>query len=83
MQLSYFTDGGYVVHKAYCNGVKHSVWFDGDGNIKDAEAFDRLGRPRKVKPTSAAWKHLQAVYGKRENFEDWHQPHCLHNSATA
>ena len=77
MQLKYFTDGGYVVHKAL--GRHISAWFTNDGQIKDAELIDRLGRSRPVKPDSALWGQLQSAYGGKENFEEWHKPYCNHN----
>ena len=77
MQISYFTCGGYVIHKALDG--RCSAWFDADGNIRAAERRDSRDRYQPVKPGSDKWNRLQAVYGKRENFEDWNKPHCLHD----
>ena len=81
MQLKYFSNGGYVVHKAYLCGTKYSAWFDGDGDLLDAERFDSRGRSYKVSLTSIAAKSLQSVYGGKQNFEEWHAPHCAQNTA--
>ena len=77
MQLTYFTDGGYVIHKAGFFGNKFSVWFDDWGNVKDIEKFDKLGRS--IRATESDKKFLQVTYGKRHNFKDRHESHCVHS----
>jgi hypothetical protein len=65
MQVSRFSNGGYVIHKMYVNGIKYSAWFDKDGDVLDAEGFDGLGRSRSVKRGGPVWTELQRV-GRRE-----------------
>jgi hypothetical protein len=44
MQLSYFTNGGFVIHKLPYGSGKISVWFDQNGAVLDIEKFDKNGR---------------------------------------
>jgi len=64
MQISYFTTGGFVIHKAIDG--KTSAWFGKDGNILDAEFRDRLGRSRPVNLGSPRWQRLITI-GQREH----------------
>lgn len=67
-QVSRFTDGGFVVHKARISGsrCKFSVWFDREGVIIDAEAKTEAGKVRTVPRPSPQWAELARlgrVYG--------------------
>lgn len=44
MQVSYFTTGGFVIHKIPYGAGKLSAWFGADGELKDIEKFDVHGR---------------------------------------
>ncbi len=46
MQVQYFSNGGYVIHKMTIEGSKctFSVWFDRFGEIVDSERFSEGGR---------------------------------------
>lgn len=59
-QVSQFTNGGFVVHKLYLDGMesKFSIWVNRYGILTDAERFDKRGRAYSVKRNSAAWMRL-------------------------
>jgi hypothetical protein len=44
MQVSKFSNGGFVVHKIPYGNGKISAWFDQDGILQDVERFDKNGR---------------------------------------
>ena len=46
MQVSYFTDGGFVIHKipTRSGGSRLSAWFNSEGVLIDAESINILGR---------------------------------------
>ena len=44
MQISYFTHGGFVIHKIPNGAGVASAWFDANGAVVDIEAFDKAGR---------------------------------------
>ena len=39
MQVSYFTTGGFVIHKIPYGAGKLSAWFGADGELKDIEKY--------------------------------------------
>lgn len=56
VQISRFNDGSFVVHKILgCI----SAWYDSQGNLKDAEKFDSLGRSRK--PAKGDYPIIESV----------------------
>ena len=60
-QVTWFSRGGFVLHKAL--GKKLSAWYDADGNLLDSELTDSLGRQRKPgKSDLEALKRLGRVY---------------------
>lgn len=67
MQVSYFDNGGYVVHKATVAGSDRvfSAWFDEDGRLTGAEGRDRRGATKAVTMRNGLrqWEYLQAKYG--------------------
>lgn len=66
MQLSRFTDGGFVLHKVvtHLNHRSHcSAWFNKDGAILDAELIFRDGRTRQVRRGGAIWRELRSIGG--------------------
>ena len=51
MQVSKFSNGGYVAHKVFFWGLSpmtFSVWFSAGGDVVDIEAFDKRGRSARV-----------------------------------
>ncbi len=60
-QVSAFSNGGFVVHKAYIGAspMKFSAWFDEAGKLLSAEGYTARGHARDVKPGSAAWIELE------------------------
>lgn len=58
-QVMPFTNGGFVVHRAYLGSskCKFSAWFDMDDRLLDAHAVAANGRSARV--TEAARKELQ------------------------
>ena len=51
MQVSKFSNGGYVAHKVFFWGLspmKFSVWFSAGGDVVNIEAFDKRGRSARV-----------------------------------
>lgn len=60
MQVARFTDGGFVVHKLYLDGMasKFSAWVGKYGNLQDAERIDARGRAYPVSRDSMAWARL-------------------------
>jgi hypothetical protein len=60
MQVSRFTDGGFVVHKLHLDGMasKFSIWISPQGILLDAERIDSRGRAYPVKRNSMAWARL-------------------------
>ena len=63
MQIKRFSNGGYVAHKIYVDGMstKFSAWFSANGAFPDVERFDRMQRSYPVKPHSKAWQHIAQV----------------------
>ena len=60
MQIAQFTNGGFVVHKLYLDGMasKFSAWVGKHGNLQDAERIDAGGRAYPVARNSMAWARL-------------------------
>ena len=60
MQVARFTNGGFVVHKLYLDGMasKFSAWVGKYGNLQDAERIDARGRAYPVTRNSKAWARL-------------------------
>lgn len=64
MQFHAFKNGneviGYVAHKVRPSGfsVKVSAWFDAQGNLTSAEAFDRRNVSRPIRPGGALWQAI-------------------------
>jgi hypothetical protein len=51
MQVSKFSNGGYVAHKVFFWGLspmKFSVWFSAGGDVVDIAAYDKRGRAARV-----------------------------------
>ena len=51
MQVSKFSNGGYVAHKVFFWGIspmKFSIWFGAQGDVIDIAAFDKRGRNARV-----------------------------------
>lgn len=71
MQVSYFHNGGYVVHKITGSFEgRVSAWFDAGGNMLDAEQLIGWGpdASREVKRDGPIWRHAQymgRVYANR------------------
>ena len=64
MQLSRFSNGGYVLHKVTTrlNHRSHcSAWFDADGKLVDAELIFRDGTTRPVRRSRGIWNELCAI----------------------
>ena len=60
-QVTRFSCGGFVVHKAL--GKRLSAWYDADGNLLDSELTDSLGRQRRPsKDDLETLKRLGRVY---------------------
>jgi hypothetical protein len=60
MQVSRFTNGGFVVHKLRLAGMasRFSIWVSAQGILQDAERIDRQGRAYPVKRDSMCWARL-------------------------
>lgn len=60
MQVSEFTNGGFVAHKVYLAGMKSkfSIWVNQYGILTDAERYDNRGRAYPVKRDSYSWGRL-------------------------
>jgi hypothetical protein len=58
MQVSYFTDGGFVLHKipTRAGATYLSAWYDKNGNLLDCEAINILGRS--YRPSKLDREHL-------------------------
>lgn len=63
MQVHTFPNGGFVAHRVYIteSTCKFSIWFDGSGNLTDAERIDKRRRGYNVKHASPAWNSLASV----------------------
>lgn len=65
MQTFQFSNGGYVAHKVRINSdvstMHFSVWFSAQGELLDAEGFDKAGRSRPV--SQKARRILSTMYG--------------------
>ena len=63
MQIKRFSNGGYVAHKVYVDGMssKFSAWFNAKGELLDVERFDRMQRSYPVNANSRAWKAIARV----------------------
>lgn len=61
MQLHYFSNGGFVIHKMAPSRTL-SAWYDAAGNLLDAEQRSAKGRMRK--PSAAVLQEARDV-GKR------------------
>lgn len=58
MQISRFTSGGYVIHKAL-PGQRISAWYDAAGNLLDCERITARGQSRK--PSADDVARLRAI----------------------
>jgi hypothetical protein len=60
MQVTRFTDGGFVVHRLNLDGMKSrfSIWVSAQGILQDAERFDAKDRAYRVKRNSYSWARL-------------------------
>ena len=60
MQVTRFTNGGFVVHKLYLAGMasRFSIWVSPQGILQDAERIDARGRAYPVARNSMAWARL-------------------------
>lgn len=60
MQVAGFSDGGFVAHRVFLDGMtsKFSVWVDRFGRLQDAERFDSRGVAYAVRRGSAVWVRL-------------------------
>ena len=65
IQLHRFSDGGFVLHRITDPQMagRMSAWYDAQGNVLDAEAYDKLNRAHPVKANSFAWGVAQK-YGR-------------------
>lgn len=63
MQVSKFTTGGFVIHKATIpnRSGHYSAWYDIVGKLIDASRFDKTGREYNVHHQSPAWNELQSI----------------------
>lgn len=70
IQVCYFTNGGFVIHKAIDGTV--SAWFDKDGKLLDTEKRDSLGRMVAVKKVEvlSSLEELGRIYKKDEEDVD-------------
>lgn len=68
MQVSYFTTGGYVIHKIPYGSGKLSAWFGADGELKDIEKFDVNGRKTGsgIMAASDAARRIGKIYIKQD-----------------
>lgn len=62
LQVSRFTDGGFVVHRLRLDGVasRFSVWCSLGGRIQDAARIDSRGVAYRVNPDSPLWRALES-----------------------
>ncbi len=60
MHVQRFSNGGYVAHKVYVEGMtsKFSAWFSAEGDLLDVDRIDRLCRSNPVRVGSKAWKEI-------------------------
>lgn len=60
MQVSRFSNGGFVIHKAKAGDsvLQYSAWYDADGNLLDAEGYNRQYRPFGVNRDGPVWESL-------------------------
>ncbi len=62
MQLHYFPDGGFVIHRATEHLVRFervSAWYDKDGKLLDCERINGLNQSRK--PNAATRGYLASL----------------------
>ncbi len=65
MQINYFPDGGFVIHKAVDG--RTSAWFDAAGKLLDCERRDAAGRMRK--PGAAIIERLEIIGRANSKYE--------------
>ncbi len=65
MQIQRFSNGGYVAHKIYVDGMtsKFSAWFSAKGDLLDVDRIDSQCRSYPVRVGSKAWKDI-AAFGR-------------------
>jgi hypothetical protein len=61
MQLMIFSTGGFVLHKVYINGVKHSAWYNDAADLIDAAYYPRSGGEYSLKRNGPRWRQLAAI----------------------
>lgn len=75
MQLSTFSNGGFVIHKIYIgeSRCRFSAWFDADGKILDCERIDARGRPYPASDKQKAAVDFACRYVKRDMAKESNQ----------
>lgn len=68
-EATYFTTGGFVLHKIPFNGGKLSAWFDDVGNLLDVERFNSSGRIAKTTEDARRQARLLGMYKTKKMLE--------------